>query len=246
VIWVPDDYPTIQGGILASSNGDTVRVRRGVYHESLQMLNKNIWLESEEGPEVTIVEPDSLGFGIVVNGGQSTTAGIRGFIFLHPIVDGILTMDMSSPTIVNNIVINAERHSYYAWNFTASFIRNNVFKSPLKSNLDLLQHYGVIENNMILYSPTNYWALWNAFVYENPIQPDYNCIWDYDKLTNDPPIRLGSHNLINVDPELEERSFRLKNGSPCIDAGNPDLFDPDGSRSDIGVYGGPFAYPPPE
>jgi len=33
VIWVPDDYETIQGAVNASRNGDTVRVREGIYYE---------------------------------------------------------------------------------------------------------------------------------------------------------------------------------------------------------------------
>ncbi len=39
----------------------------------------------------------------------------------------------------------------------------------------------------------------------------------------------------------EEPDFHLSAGSPAIDAGAPDLLDPDGSPSDIGAYGGPEA-----
>lgn len=35
--------------------------------------------------------------------------------------------------------------------------------------------------------------------------------------------------------------YHLVPGSPGIDAGPPELRDPDGSRADIGAYGGPFA-----
>ena len=36
--------------------------------------------------------------------------------------------------------------------------------------------------------------------------------------------------------------FNLQNGSPCINTGNPSSSynDPDGSRSDMGAYGGPY------
>jgi len=34
---------------------------------------------------------------------------------------------------------------------------------------------------------------------------------------------------------------RLDPASPLIDAGDPTILDPDGSRSDIGIYGGPAA-----
>lgn len=35
------------------------------------------------------------------------------------------------------------------------------------------------------------------------------------------------------------RDLRLSPGSPCIDAGNPEFLDPDGTRSDMGAI--PFA-----
>ncbi len=34
--------------------------------------------------------------------------------------------------------------------------------------------------------------------------------------------------------------FTYKNILPLIDAGDPNILDKDGSRSDIGLYGGPF------
>ena len=49
---------------------------------------------------------------------------------------------------------------------------------------------------------------------------------------------------INADPmfvDPENADFRLKARSPSIDAGDPTIFDPDGSRSDMGAYGGPGA-----
>jgi hypothetical protein len=40
-----------------------------------------------------------------------------------------------------------------------------------------------------------------------------------------------------VDPDNGD--LRLQKGSPCIDAGAPWILDPDGTRSDIGAFGGP-------
>lgn len=47
---------------------------------------------------------------------------------------------------------------------------------------------------------------------------------------------------LNVDPKFLEYYY-LSENSPCIDAGLPDLEyrDPDGSRNDMGAYGGPGA-----
>lgn len=40
-------------------------------------------------------------------------------------------------------------------------------------------------------------------------------------------------------PMFADTAYHLEYGSPLIDAGDPALSDPDGSRSDIGVWGGP-------
>lgn len=68
---------------------------------------------------------------------------------------------------------------------------------------------------------------------------------------------FGDAENISVDPALEEGTFALRDGSPCIDAGDPaaaaeDTEDPGlpgtarppsrgGVRNDMGVFGGPFA-----
>ena len=45
IINVPDDYSTIQAGINASDNGDTVLIAQGIYFENL-ILQKEIVLTS--------------------------------------------------------------------------------------------------------------------------------------------------------------------------------------------------------
>jgi hypothetical protein len=53
----------------------------------------------------------------------------------------------------------------------------------------------------------------------------------------------GLNGNISSDPlfiDPENGDFRLRPDSPCIDAGNPDpiYYDPDGSKNDMGAYGG--------
>ena len=55
-------------------------------------------------------------------------------------------------------------------------------------------------------------------------------------LSLDPLFRAYTNNGQPADDDL-----RLAIGSPAIDAGDPSLFDVDGSRSDIGAWGGPLA-----
>jgi len=60
---------------------------------------------------------------------------------------------------------------------------------------------------------------------------------DQDPLFNAPSEGVGvEYDGLNADWSLQE-------GSPCIDAGDPDPIynDPDGTRNDMGAYGGPNA-----
>ena len=59
----------------------------------------------------------------------------------------------------------------------------------------------------------------------------YQCNQTMGKLQQNPKF---------VDPSKND--YRLQPGSPCIDTGDPTILDPDGSRSDMGAYGGPAAY----
>ncbi|MFT4622257.1 MAG: MYXO-CTERM domain-containing protein [Myxococcota bacterium] len=79
----------------------------------------------------------------------------------------------------------------------------------------------------------------------------------YSALFNNAPSDLGGDltpdvlgdGMVDTDPVLREyvlgggcdQSIYPAEGSPLIDAGTPDLVDPDGTRSDIGAYGGPNA-----
>ena len=103
-VFVPDDYATIQGAIDASVSGDTVIVRPGTYSGGIDFSGKDISLQSEQGPEVTIIDggmdvvqfrsgegPNAVIDGFTVTGGWGTN-GV-GIVCSH-----------SSPTITNNII----------------------------------------------------------------------------------------------------------------------------------------------
>ena len=53
----------------------------------------------------------------------------------------------------------------------------------------------------------------------------------------------GTAGNIDENPQFDASAgdYSLRSSSPCIDAGSPDIRDSDGSRSDMGAYGGPGA-----
>jgi hypothetical protein len=48
--------------------------------------------------------------------------------------------------------------------------------------------------------------------------------------------------IVNDDSTQGDLDFHLQKYSPLIDAGDPNILDRDGSRSDIGLYGGPYGW----
>jgi hypothetical protein len=74
VINIPDDYPTIQEGVDAAMEGDTVLVAPGEYVETIVISDKNILLSSSDGPQITIIRGN-----IDLTGSLETRCVLRGF-----------------------------------------------------------------------------------------------------------------------------------------------------------------------
>ena len=68
----------------------------------------------------------------------------------------------------------------------------------------------------------------------------YTDLWGNDGVATGMGDPTGVAGNISGDPRLGS-SLELLSGSAAIDAGDPELNDPDGSRSDMGMYGGPSA-----
>ena len=91
IIHIPGDQPTIQAGISAASDGDTVLVAEGIYIENINYLGKAITVASHflmDGDtshiSATVIDgsqpsnPDS-GSVVTFNSGEDTTAVLAGF-----------------------------------------------------------------------------------------------------------------------------------------------------------------------
>jgi hypothetical protein len=107
-IHVPADQPTIQAGINAAVNGDTVLVSPGTYNENVNFNGKAITVTSASGPNTTIIDGGQKGAVVTFNTGEPRTALLSGFTIRNGnntyYYGSGISFSNSSPTILNNLV----------------------------------------------------------------------------------------------------------------------------------------------
>jgi len=144
VIYVPDDYETIQDAIIKANNYDTVMVRNGEYRGSgninIDFDGKAVYLKSENGPKHSIIncQGDSvcnvIAFGFHSNENNNTV--VEGFTITggwSNWMGGMVDCYESSPVFKNCYFLN----SHVRYNGGAFYI---VESSPILKNC-------VFENN---------------------------------------------------------------------------------------------------
>jgi hypothetical protein len=93
IINIPEDYPTIQEGINASVDGDTVLVQPGTYYENINYNGKNItaaslFLTTQDTTYIlqTVIDGDSVGTVVSFENGEDSTAILTGFTITNGFV----------------------------------------------------------------------------------------------------------------------------------------------------------------
>ncbi|MEE2718797.1 MAG: hypothetical protein VX727_03330 [Planctomycetota bacterium] len=116
---VPADYPTIQGAINASSNGDVITIAAGTYneHSLLPPADKAITIQGTvngDGTLATTIDAQQAGSVFVVNSGEGNGTVIRDLVITGGSTSGGggINCNFSSPTI-SGCHITGNTATYY-------------------------------------------------------------------------------------------------------------------------------------
>jgi hypothetical protein len=124
--------------------------------------------------------------------------------------------------IINNVLGYSMSTGIYLGNTTKNLIKNNIF---------LNERLGIKSSSTgVAYPDYNlYWGLKAGKYFGSTVYPGPN------EIEADPMVMKDSLPLTSLKLDMHLQKY-----SPAIDAGDPDILDIDGSRSDIGMYGGPY------
>ena len=251
VINVPAVWSTIQAGIDAAVDGDTVLVAPGIYTENLDFSGRSIKVIGSEGaPSTTIMpaSPDSVNIRFTDRENANTElAGftIKGGLNIQVLIDG-----SANPVISRNIFIDYVgsdcnirvrsanaliKYNLFYGNEGESCIGTyqglfTALNNTMDGNARGLHSLsgGVVKNNIVTNSRD--YGIWGLFDE-----------WDYNDAWNNGSDNYPGPHGISADPSFTNpgvNDFTLSALSPCIDAGDPDpqYNDPDGTRNDIGAF----------
>jgi predicted outer membrane repeat protein len=136
IIHVPADYPTIQQGIDAAADGDTVVVAPDTYFENINFNGKAITVTTSAGPEITVINGNQVGTVVTFNTGEGPDSIIEGFTVTNGMASfgGGFMVYMTDPTIRNNVIADNHGTTYGGGMYcrganptvTANFFVDNV------------------------------------------------------------------------------------------------------------------------
>ena len=144
IINIPEDYSTIQSGIDASNELDTVLVQPGIYLENINYEGKNITVTSLFSTtqdtayiSATIIDGDSSGSVASFESGENSTAVLSGFTLTNGFNyygGGIYCSDSSSPCL-NDLKIISNSADYGAGVYCR---RNSI---PSLNNIEIIENF---------------------------------------------------------------------------------------------------------
>jgi hypothetical protein len=218
--------------------------------DGFRITNAGVGVGAAKCPRVVVSNNEIYGCNYGVFMTADVTYGIGSFLIANNIIHdnntGLCFKYFDWPYIQimrNNLCYN---NNYYGidpmelWNL--KIINNTVVQQSGDGIFSVVWHTGsLVRNNIIAFNDGCGLISWYDLEY---VPHDYNDV--FGNGTNYCKGFVPDTTEISADPLFANPAiadYHLLLTSPCIDAGHPDSIynDPDGSRNDMGAFGGPGA-----
>jgi hypothetical protein len=239
------DYITIEAGINAAYVGDVVKVLPGIYYESVR-VNKKITLLGS-GPHYTTINASKTtsdavymySYGATISG-FTITGNKNGISILQGIIkncvitgcsqNGVIIYDSYfNVTLLNATIVLNDVNGIWAY-LTGTDTGNTAYLTVYSSIISFNKSDGINQSVYDTGSPGS-----------DGIRSYISRSFNYNNIFGNSSNSYGD---ISQNPNFIDQSagnFALRHDSPCRDSGKPGptFNDPDGTRNDMGAYGGP-------
>lgn len=197
-------------------------------------INLGSSAESEsETANVTIINntiSETLNNKSAINLFNDTTGVIKNNLIINNTSTGINLFESSNSEIINNTINNNENSGINIYDSSESVIKNNIITN---------NEYGISADPYLDSDDISYNNVWNNLTSDyNSVDTGENDISLDPVFKSDNDLHLESSGCGNTELPCSDNC--PENCSPSIDAGDPDsqYNDVDGSRNDMGAYGG--------
>jgi hypothetical protein len=153
IIQVPADQPTIQAGVDAAGNGDTVLVSDGTYtgdgNTVISLRGKEVVVKSQNGPDNCILDGEGTGYFGFADGVsyEGLNAGIEGFTIRNCMGSGFYYYGGACPDINGNVIELCSTGILVSGG--AHVIENNTIQDNTGSGIEANFYTGQISSNII-------------------------------------------------------------------------------------------------
>lgn len=236
-----------QGVRLFNSNAIVKNNTIYIDPNSIAVVITGVYLEAFDNNYFPIIDSNYI---VTYRNGIKKSIGTRPTISNNTIIlKGIgsvgIDLGYSDSAFVYNNSIYAEKgvEGIYSLGLQHLILNNNLISGNFRSDFQQyalsIDNNDIVKNNVITGTQKGVRAYaTDSLVFQ------YNNVWNneisYNGFTADSTNLIVDPMVVNDDTTQEELDFHLQKYSPLIDSGDPNILDRDGSRSDIGLYGGPF------
>lgn len=232
-----------------------LRIGVDMYNSNSDVRENDIYTLTNTGDHGIFIDADNSSYRPVIdsnyivtndNGiykGPGTRSTIRNNeIWIINGSEGIfLYSPFSDSNWVNNNLIFTDLAGYALYTNGSNYLKieNNYAEGNFINYALSIGPNHKLKNNVVTNSEggVEAWGTQNM-VYQ------YNDVWNndvnYTGFTPDSTNLSIDPMIVNDDTTQGKLDFHLQMFSPLIDAGDPNILDKDSTRSDIGLYGGPF------